>query len=315
MANRNGSEAMLRRFGRRSGMPDITEVPGGRVIDLPGRGRTYVADIPGPAGAPTLILLHGTACTAMLNWFPVLGALTKNYRVILFDQRWHGHGIRSERFRLTDLADDVIAVADELGVESATCVGYSMGGIVGLLAAHRHPERVRGLVLCATPYRFQEKWRERAFHLSFGALADALGPYSFRRAEERAWRLPELPEHTWAPGRLDQWALTELRSTSGWALAQAIAEIGRFDATEWLATLTAPTAVVITTKDRAIPVYRQLEMATMIPGASIHLLKAGHAGCVTAADRFAAVLRGACADVLARQPDSAVGKSDSAVGQ
>jgi hypothetical protein len=145
---------------------------------------------------------------------------------------------------------------------------------------------VGGLVLCAMPYRFQEKLRERAFHLAFGALADAFGPYAFQRAEQFHERLPELPEHTWAPGRLDRWALTEFRSTSGWALAQVIAEVGRFDATLWLSTLKMPTAVVITTRDRSIPVYRQLEMATMIPGASIHLVKAGHASCVLEADRF-----------------------------
>ncbi|WP_194834985.1 alpha/beta fold hydrolase [Nocardia sp. XZ_19_369] len=292
------STAALRRFARR--VPDIAEVPGGRLVELPGRGRTYVVDIAGPVGAPTLVLLHGTGCTAYLNWFPALAALAERYRVILFDQRWHGRGIRSARFSVDDCADDVAAVLDALGVPQAICAGYSLGGVVSLAAAHRHPDRVSGLVLCATPYRFQEKWRERAFHQAFGAFAAAFGPYSVRRIEQFAGRLPELPEIAWGPGRLDRWALTELRSTSGWAITQVIGEVGRFDATEWLSTLKMPTAVVITTRDRAIPVYRQLEMATMIPGASIHLIKAGHTACVLEAELFVPALLEACGAVAAR---------------
>ncbi|WP_280465947.1 alpha/beta fold hydrolase [Nocardia brasiliensis] len=292
------SSAVLRRFARR--VPDIAEVPGGRLVELTGRGQTYVVDIAGPAGAPTLVLLHGTACTAYLGWFPSLAALSERYRVILFDQRWHGRGIRSERFSVDDCADDVVAVLDALDVARAVCVGFSLGGVVSLAAAHRHPKRVSGLVLCATPYRFREKWRERAFHRAFGKLAAAILPYSSRQIAEFAGKLPELPEIVWAPGRLDRWALTEFRSTSGWAVAQVVAEVGRFDASGWLPELTMPTAVVITTQDRAIPVYRQLELATLIPKASIHLVKAGHAACVLEADRFVPVLLDACAAVAAR---------------
>ena len=47
--------------------------------------------------------------------------------MITFDQRWHGRGIRSPRFRFTECAEDAIAVMDVLGVERAVLAGYSMG--------------------------------------------------------------------------------------------------------------------------------------------------------------------------------------------
>ncbi|MBF6186392.1 MULTISPECIES: alpha/beta fold hydrolase [Nocardia] len=300
MAGPDVRATRIHRLVRRAGVPDIAGVPGGREIELPGRGSTYVVDIPGPAGAPALILLHGTASTALLNWFPALEGLSERFRVILFDQRWHGRGIRSRTFRLDDCADDVVAVADALDVPRAVCVGYSLGGAVALTTAHRHPDRVAGLVLCATPYRFREKWREKAFHQAFGALADVIAPLSLRRAEKLLHALPEVPEQQWAPGEFERWALAEFRSTSGWALTQVIAEVGRFDATPWLHTLDLPTAVVITTRDRAIPVYRQLEMATMIPGATIHLARTGHTGCVFGADRFVPAVLAACDSVADR---------------
>ncbi|MBU3061858.1 alpha/beta hydrolase [Nocardia sp. NEAU-G5] len=279
----------------------MNRVPAGTMVELPGRGRTYLVDIPGPDGAPTVILLHGLVTTAMLNWFPALEELSQHYRVVLFDQRWHGHGIRSPRFDLDDLADDVIAIADLIGVRRPILAGYSMGGIVAQLAAHRHPDRVGGIVLCATTYRFQETWRERAFHRSVGALGRMMSDTVARRVERTGERLPELPQISWDTGRMDRWALSEMRSVNGLAMAEAIAQLGRFDSTPWLASLKVPAAVVITTQDRALPVYRQLEMAKMIPGAEIFLAKAGHAACVLEADAFVPVLLEACAAVAARQ--------------
>ncbi|MBB5917254.1 pimeloyl-ACP methyl ester carboxylesterase [Nocardia transvalensis] len=287
------------RFGGR--VARMREVPAGRMVELPGRGRTYLVDIPGPGGAPTVILLHGLVTTAMLNWFPALAELSERYRVVLYDQRWHGRGIRSPRWELDDLADDVVAVADLLGVERPILAGYSMGGIVAQLAAHRHPRRFGGLVLCATTYRFRETLRERAFHRAMGTVMGGLSRTASRRVTAAARRLPALPQITWENGRMDRWALAELRSTSGWAVAQAIAELGRFDSSDWLPELSIPAAVVITTHDRALPVYRQLEMAKLVAGAEIFLAKAGHAACAFEADTFVPVLLDACAAVAARR--------------
>ena len=78
--------------------------------------------------------------------------------MITFDQRWHGQGIRSPRFRLEDCADDVAAVADALQASTAYMVaGYSMGSLVSQLAWRRHPDRVAGVVLCASTPAFTER--------------------------------------------------------------------------------------------------------------------------------------------------------------
>jgi len=300
MAGPDARAARIHRLMRRAGVPDITGVPGGREVELPGRGSTYVVDIPGPADAPTMILLHGTASTALLNWFPVLEGLSEKFRLVLFDQRWHGRGIRSDTFRLADCTDDVIAIADALDLPNPICTGYSLGGAVALNTAHRHPDRVAGLVLCATPYKFRETRREKVFHEAFGVAADLVAPFSLRRAGKLVHQVPEAAARPWAPGDFERWAMAEFRSTSPWALTQVIAEIGRFDASEWLHTLDIPSAVVITTRDRAVPVYRQVEMATLIPGATIHLARTGHTGCVFGADRFVPAVLAACDSVAAR---------------
>jgi 3-oxoadipate enol-lactonase len=105
-------------------------------------------------GAPPLVLLHGLGATSRLNWFTSFPALEGRFRAIAPDLRGHGHGLRTaERFTIEDAADDVMAIADALGVDRFIPVGHSLGGPVAQLLWRRHPERIAGLVMCA--YRLQ----------------------------------------------------------------------------------------------------------------------------------------------------------------
>src|SRR3954447_2349346 len=153
----------------------MASAPVGHEVRLPGRGTTYVRDVHGPPGAPTVVLLHGLGATARLNWPGAFDALTPWFRVISLDHRGHGRGIRSPwPFRLRDCADDVIALADVLGIDQLIAAGYSMGGPIALQARRRHPDRVAGLVLCATAARFSPDDDRRAGSALAGAMATSL---------------------------------------------------------------------------------------------------------------------------------------------
>ncbi len=136
-------------------VPDPPGLPEGRSVELPGRGTTFVRRLAGPEGAPTVVLLHGWTVNAALNWFAVFEPLAEHVHVVALDHRGHGRGIRTwRRFRLEDCADDVVALADQLGIDRIIPVGYSMGGPIAQLVWRRHPDRVDGLVLCATSRTF-----------------------------------------------------------------------------------------------------------------------------------------------------------------
>ena len=138
-------------------------VPAGRFVELPSRGRTFVREQPGPAGAPTVVLLHGWTATAALNWLPSFGPLADHFRVVALDHRGHGRGLRAAvPFRLEDCADDVAALLRELRIGSCVAAGYSMGGPIAQLLWRRHPDVVAGLVLCATSATFHGTARESA---------------------------------------------------------------------------------------------------------------------------------------------------------
>ncbi len=95
---------------------------------------------------PPLLFLHGTGCDAS-DWIPVTKRLARNQRCIALDFRGHGQStVPTQPFTLTDLADDVSHLADNLGLHELVIVGHSLGGMVAMEVARRS-SCVGGLVL------------------------------------------------------------------------------------------------------------------------------------------------------------------------
>ena len=276
------------------------DVPPGRWLDVPDRGRTWLTDVPGPEpSAPAVILLHAVGCTGLLTWFPVVPELSRKYRVVVFDQRWHGRGIVSEHFSIRDCADDVAAVADLLELDAPVVAGYSIGSIVAQRCWRQHPRRFGGLVLAATTDHFRTTGREMVFHegmeLGMGALR------TLSRSKTISVAARATTEVLLNPSDTHEWALQEWRSTSSWAVAQAVASLGRHHSTPWLASIDIPTAVVVTTKDRVLAPDRQRGIAAQIPGATVHEAPCGHAGCVLQAGAFLPALLEAVDTTMGRR--------------
>ncbi|WP_235508903.1 alpha/beta fold hydrolase [Aeromicrobium sp. Root236] len=276
------------------------DLPEGRWLDLPRRGRTWLTDVPGPTpDAPAIVLLHAVGCTGQLTWFPAIPALAQHYRVITFDQRWHGRGITSERFLISDCADDVAAVIDALGLDRPIIAGYSMGSVIAQRVWRQHPDVVGGLLLAATTAHFRTNGRERVFHtgmaLGMGLTATLSRSRVVRRASAAAAEEIETGSSDTAG-----WALKQWRSSSPWAVGQAVASLGRHHSTLWLERVDVPTAVVVTTNDHVIPPDRQRDLAARIPGATIHEAACGHAGCVLEHRAFVPALLDAALTTSAR---------------
>ena len=279
------------------------QVPTGRLVELPGRGTTYVTDTPGPSpDSPTVLLLHAVGCTGLLTWYPSIRPLSERYRVVTLDQRWHGRGIQSEEFSVHDCADDVAALIEELGLDRVIVAGYSMGSIVAQRLWRRHPGLVEGLVLCATTDRFRSSTVEQLFHEGLElAMLGARGLARWRsatRAARAAARVLDLQASD-----IHDWALAEFRSTSPWAVGQAVAALGRHHSRPWLDRIDVPTAVVVTRLDKVLSPANQVALARRIPGATIHDIDAGHAACVLEAEKFVPALLEAVTTVNARRRD------------
>ena len=264
---------------------------------MPGRGTTFYREVPGPEGAPTLILLHGWTATADLNWFMCYEALGQHFRAIALDHRGHGRGIRSSQtFRLSDCADDAAMLADQLGISTFIPVGYSMGGTIAQLMWKRHEHRVRGLVLAATAGHFVTTRQER---LAFTALAGVgalarIAPPSMRQTISDRLYLSR-KTMTWEP-----WAAQQVADHEWRQILEAGGALGRYDSRGWLSSIDVPTSVIMTTNDRVVSPYRQEVIASLIPDAFVQTIDADHDAVYAHADRFVPLLVKACLNVHER---------------
>ncbi|OBK72910.1 alpha/beta hydrolase [Mycobacterium sp. 1274761.0] len=274
-------------------LASAARIPAGVVVDLPGRGSTYVVDS-GPCNGPTFVLLHSLACTGLMTWYPALDVVREFGRVVVFDQRCHGQGISPPRMLLEDCADDVAALADALDIPSFVPVGYSMGSLVAQLVWRRHRDRVDGLVLCAAAAAVSRARYERVATGLFAALMETLSPAPRPCGPASAVTDGWLSDHRWVIG--------QLRATSPGGISRAIAEVVRFDSTPWVGQIDVPTAVVVTMKDRAFGVRRQQWLAEQIPDAEMVPVEAGHAGCTLQPAAFVPGLRRALRSVHQRLP-------------
>ena len=272
------------------------DFPQGHEVDLPGRGRTFVREVAGPVGAPTVILLHGWTATADLNWFTCFDALGQHFRVLAPDHRGHGRGLRPNGgFRLSDCADDVAAIADVFGVNTFIPVGYSMGGAIAQLLAQRHEMRVRGLVLAATAGYFASSRDERLNFLGLSGLARLSRLLS---AQTRSWVTEQIYLQRKTQSLAD-WAARQIASHDWRHVLEAGSEIGAFDSRRWLNDIDVPAAMIITTKDQVVPTRRQEELAASLRSSTVtYRVEAGHDAVFSARDQFVPLLVDACQQVV-----------------
>lgn len=157
------------------------------------------------AGDP-LIVLHG-AYMNIPAMGPIIPMLARTHRVYALELQGHGRTTDIDRpITYPNLADDVAAFMDAVGLPKADVFGYSMGAAVGLQLAIRHPEKVNRLVAASVAYDvegWQPAFREFIPQLSPGMFVGtpmedeyrklAANPNGFRALVEKLIALEHEP--------------------------------------------------------------------------------------------------------------------------
>jgi pimeloyl-ACP methyl ester carboxylesterase len=207
------------------------------------------------AGSP-LVLLHGGMLTIDLNFAGLIPTLATRHQVIGVELQ--GHGRTNDIARAITpgaLAEDVVAVLDHLGIESAHVLGHSMGAAVTLELAISHPSRVRSIVPISASVRpdgMHEDLTDPARHATSSRMPTQQDFVDFRDAYLR------LSPH---PGHFDEFlgALSSSQAdTQGWS-------------DEQLAGITAPTLLIQGDHD-FVTVEHAALMQQLIPGAQLAVL-------------------------------------------
>jgi len=94
-----------------------------------------------------LLIIHGNG-GSIVNFSNQIPYFAKNYQVILADSRAQGKSVDpSDSLSYEMMTDDLNALLDQLGLKSCYVIGWSDGGINGLLLAIRHPDKVKKLAV------------------------------------------------------------------------------------------------------------------------------------------------------------------------
>ncbi len=124
-------------------------------IGLP-TGVTLTVQLGGPEKAEAIVFLHGFP-ESHRTWRSVLPDLARDFRVVAPDQRGFAGSDKPEgveAYRTDRILEDLLALADALGLGRFTLVGHDWGGAVAWLAALRHPDRIARLVIVNAPHPY-----------------------------------------------------------------------------------------------------------------------------------------------------------------
>ena len=105
------------------------------------------------ADAEPLILLHGIG-SRVQSWWPVVDELARHFRLIVPDHRGHGSSDKpSSGYLIPDYSRDLDALIGWYGIDRPTIVGHSLGGMITMNWAIRHPAQARKIVIEDSPLR------------------------------------------------------------------------------------------------------------------------------------------------------------------
>ncbi|HEY5431730.1 MAG TPA: 3-oxoadipate enol-lactonase [Solirubrobacteraceae bacterium] len=224
-------------------------------------------DARGSADAPVL-LLGGSLGTTLAMWDAQVPTLSATHRVIRFDHRGHGGSpVPNGPYTIEDLGGDVLAMMDRLGIERASYVGLSIGGMVGQWIAIHAPERIdRLILLCTAAYLpgATAAYRERAVAVRTAGtpavVADAVVARWFTQSYAAAH--PDVAQRY----------RTMIASIDPEGYAGCCEAIAAMDLRDGLDRITAPTLVIAGAQDPAIGPEHGQAIAQAIPGARFEVM-------------------------------------------
>lgn len=240
-------------------------------------------------GSP-IVLLHAFPLDRRM-WRPQTASLADLGRLIVPDQRGFGGTAGFDGPpSVAQMADDVVALLDALGVRQPIVLGgLSMGGYVALNFARRHAGRLRALVLADTkaeadtPEGKANRDKMIAFAREHPAVEvfDSLLPKMV--SDETRSRRPAVVE--------EARRIASEQTPAGVAAALAALR-DRDDATPWLASIAVPTLVIVGSDDTLTPPSAAQTLKDGIRGAElVTIAGAGHLSNLESPDTFNAAVR------------------------
>ena len=233
----------------------------------------------GPAGAPVLLFSNSLG-TNLAMWDLQLSTLAQSFLVLRYDVRGQGESsANAGPYSIPQLADDVIALLDQLRIPRVHFCGLSMGGMIGMTLALRYPDRLNKLILCNTAPKIgvPDTWNARIDAVRRGGMAEVVESILER------WFTPAF--RTKAPAAIEITRQMLLSSPVDGYIA-CCAAIRDMDERDAIGRIQIPVLVISGSYDPVTPPQDGRDTANRIPGAQYQELAAAHLSNVEAAEAF-----------------------------
>jgi pimeloyl-ACP methyl ester carboxylesterase len=219
----------------------------------------------------TLIFIHGLGPTCS-GWEPYETALENDFNILTYDLRGHGFSKKYKNYAdydLKNLADDLRALLDYLGIHSCSLVSNSLGTLVALLYVHYYPGTVRSNLLLAPIYKEHSPTgaETKSSHSSFMNLL-SLMPFTPRNGKRVDYsRFEYTDDLEWR--RL----LPEIKNLSLRIYLFYLYQMNAFTDYAWWSQIRIPTTIVHGTKDTFAPYHLAVELSKAVPNAKLVTLE------------------------------------------
>jgi pimeloyl-ACP methyl ester carboxylesterase len=177
--------------------------------------------------------------------------LARDHRVLVPDFRGHGRSsVPEKQWQITDLADDLVKLLDQIDVKRITLLGFSMGGMAAVHFALRYAGRMEALALVGTSAGAEDVLRAAEIR-TLARLIQVAGPPRFL-AREAARATFSAGFRKANPASVTRWE-SAVQAMGGPALIHALRAVGsRPSAMDRLEEISVPTVVVTGTRDRIV---------------------------------------------------------------
>jgi pimeloyl-ACP methyl ester carboxylesterase len=230
---------------------------------------------PWKSNKETVWLQHGVGRSTKFwhHWVP---PLAREYRVVRRDMRGHGQSSApppDHKWSLDELAQDMLAFMDAMGLKRVHYLGESIGGIIGILFATRWPERLKSLTICNSPTQLRraESPTSSGSRISVSNTLANDGSRGWGRLlmEQRVIS-GNGPAHA-------EWVLNELARTPAHVLKGITATLDGADTSPLLPQVKVPTLILAPSRSPITWLSDQIKMRTLIPNARIAVVEGpGH---------------------------------------
>jgi 3-oxoadipate enol-lactonase len=233
----------------------------------------------GREGAPWLVFSNSLGTTHAM-WDGQVEPLAQRFRILRYDTRGHGQSaVAKAPYTLPALGQDVLHLADSLGIERFSFCGLSLGGMTGQWLGAEVAGRVERLVLCNTGARIGNAalWNERI------ATAETKGMVALADGAMDRWFTKGFQQSHPADVRRVRDSFLTIDPKGYAACMGAIRDA---DLRLRLGRIEAPTLVINGSDDTATPPDLGQEIAAAVPGARVVTLPAAHISNIEAKAAF-----------------------------